>query len=322
MAMLKAVTFLIFFLIWNAEGRTDPTVKIHVTTFNVGGITPPQSFCNWLVIDPADPPDLIVVGLQEMVELDVPHMVVGSFKEDKWIYAFRKNIPEDYNQIEYVRLVGVFLIVYKRVDAKFSVSDVSKSKVGTGIMKFGNKGGAGISMKINDMTVCIVNCHLAAGQSDVKKRNLDFQSISQKLKFSGDAKTVYDHDLIIWMGDMNSRLTTDIPRNEVVDKCQKGDHELLIQYDQLREERLKGNIFKDFHEMLPKFRPTYKFDVGTSNYDTGPKKRLPAWCDRILHWKKNDNTDIKQISYTSRHNVVLSDHKPVQALFELTLPVN
>ena len=30
------------------------------------------------------------------------------------------------------------------------------------------------------------------------------------------------------------------------------------------------------------FDPTYKYDFGTDDYDSGPKNRAPAWTDRVL----------------------------------------
>jgi hypothetical protein len=59
--------------------------------------------------------------------------------------------------------------------------------------------------------------------------------------------------------------------------------------------------------------PTYKFDKGTMEYDTGSKKRVPAWTDRILFNSKNELVQL--IEYQSVPSVSFSDHKPVFAVF-------
>lgn len=67
----------------------------------------------------------------------------------------------------------------------------------------------------------------------------------------------------------------------------------LSQYDQLRLERNKGNVFTGYLEGKINFQPTYKYDPETDNWDTSEKARAPAWCDRIL-WK---GENIKQRYY-------------------------
>lgn len=39
----------------------------------------------------------------------------------------------------------------------------------------------------------------------------------------------------------------------------------------------KGDAFIGYQEASLTFRPTYKYDLGTSNYDTSEKMRIPAW---------------------------------------------
>ena len=60
------------------------------------------------------------------------------------------------------------------------------------------------------------------------------------------------------------------------------------------------------------FAPTYKFKVGTSDYEYKEKKaRIPAWCDRILFRGEH----LTQLFYSSVVTPTISDHKPVCSQF-------
>jgi hypothetical protein len=41
-------------------------------------------------------------------------------------------------------------------------------------------------------------------------------------------------------------------------------------------------LFEKFKEGAINFKPTFKLDIGTNDYDTSAKQRVPAYCDRIL----------------------------------------
>lgn len=50
------------------------------------------------------------------------------------------------------------------------------------------------------------------------------------------------------------------------------------------------------------------------------KKRAPSWCDRILWYKdtlRNQKEWVTPIIYTSCMDILISDHKPLYALFKL-----
>lgn len=95
-----------------------------------------------------------------------------------------------------------------------------------------------------------------------------------------------------------------------------------------------GAAFKGFKEAKIYFPPTYKYDVGTQQFDTSSKQRAPAYTDRILYKYKppaigfrrpstNDETGappaIQCIAYDSVQSITSSDHKPVWALFKAKL---
>lgn len=49
------------------------------------------------------------------------------------------------------------------------------------------------------------------------------------------------------------------------------------------------------------------------------KRRVPAWCDRILYWTRDKSVRVQQILYKSIEHIVFSDHKPVCSIFDLTV---
>ena len=88
-------------------------------------------------------------------------------------------------------------------------------------------------------------------------------------------------DRVFWLGDLNYRINGTRP---MVDSLLKGNmHEVLAFNDQLRIERAEGRVFVGFGEGPCNFRPTYRLDHGTDEYDTSKKQRIPSWTDRILY---------------------------------------
>lgn len=73
----------------------------------------------------------------------------------------------------------------------------------------GNKGGVAIRFRLFDTKVCVVNCHLNAHQENIERRNQDYKDIAAGITFtnpSGSEATLFDHDYLFWIGDLNYRL--------------------------------------------------------------------------------------------------------------------
>ncbi|CAG2123259.1 unnamed protein product, partial [Medioppia subpectinata] len=92
----------------------------------------------------------------------------------------------------------------------------------------------------------------------------------------------------------------------------------LLQKDQLKDQMKQKSVFVGYSEGAINYLPTYKYDPGTDNWDSSEKSRPPAWCDRIL-WRTKQPTE--QLQYRSHPKMMISDHKPVSALFEASIKV-
>ena len=99
---------------------------------------------------------------------------------------------------------------------------------GFGGGNLGNKGAVAVSLQLESTSLCVVGAHLAAHRGDVGGRNANYHSIverdcfrrglgwSQKEEGSRsvpsyeknacrDGFGVLDHDVVLWLGDLNYR---------------------------------------------------------------------------------------------------------------------
>lgn len=114
-------------------------------------------------------------------------------------------------------------------------------------------------------------------------------------------------------GDLNYRInpaTIDATKAKAL--IEKEKYSIILEQDQLKEQMRLGHVFSGFTEGPIQFRPTYKYDPSTDNWDSSEKNRAPAWCDRILY--KGEH--ITQVDYSSQLQYKLSDHKPVASSYQ------
>jgi inositol polyphosphate 5-phosphatase INPP5B/F len=244
-----------------------------------------------------------------------------------------------------ITTTGTFLVIFRNVESSFDVTDTSITHVAYGMgIGMGNKAGIAARVVLNDgdITLCFVGAHFDAGRGKIEKRNDNFAKLSGSLKFddsssdAGDSENnltqayrraaqgdlgstrhfraastecgVDDHDIVFWFGDLNYRISKALNDEQVRDMILYNRLAELAKYDQLVIERLAGNVFQGFEESVLKFKPTYRFYLGTVKYDV---ERVPAWCDRVL-WKIQDKTRFSlKVREYDLVRFPLSDHMPV-----------
>jgi synaptojanin len=312
----------------SAEFSAAENINIFVGTFNLNGKTAgsDDDLSLWLcpgVEQSCRVPEIVAIAFQEIVELDVQQiMSTDPHRRTEWEEAVRKTLNanaqkyggEDYVLLRGGQLVGASLSVFVKASVLPFIKNVEGAVKKTGMSGMaGNKGAVAIRMEFAATSICLVTAHLAAGFANYEERNADYKTISSGLRFQRN-RAIEDHDTIIWFGDFNYRIGMENERARMLIK--KGDLGALYEHDQLNIQMVHGKTFPFYTETTPKFLPTYKFNLGTDEYDTSEKGRIPAWCDRIV--TRGDN--LRQLYYDSAP-LRFSDHRPVWGLFRCTITV-
>ncbi|KAL7154571.1 hypothetical protein ABFS83_03G010300 [Erythranthe nasuta] len=236
----------------------------------------------------------------------------------------RKRRPP-YVRIVSKQMVGIFITIWVRRSLRRHIQNLNVSTVGVGVMGYiGNKGSISVSMSIHQTLFCFVCTHLTSGEKegDVAKRNADVAEIHRRTQFNSLSgmrlpRSIYDHERIIWLGDLNYRIN--LPYEWTKELVSKKQWSMLLERDQLSREFKKGRAFDGWSEGTLSFAPTYKYDINSDSYcgqDPKAGRRTPAWCDRILSF----GTGMKLLSYR-RSELKLSDHRPVTASYLVEVEV-
>ncbi|KAJ4377325.1 hypothetical protein N0V83_000150 [Neocucurbitaria cava] len=305
------------------------------------------------IIEPENPPDILVFGFQELVDLEDKKITAKSiFKRKKhketsehehmshqyraWrdhlVRVLDEHSPDqNYVLLHTANLVGLFTCVFIKASERGNIRDVCAAEIKLGFSgRVGNKGALVVRFFIDDSSLCFINCHLAAGQTQTVHRNNDAAAIMENAPLpknrspsdcanffvgGGDGSMILDHEICILNGDLNYRIDA-MPRNTVVAAVQQGNLAKLLERDQLllSRKRNPGFRLRAFNEAPINFAPTYKYNVGTDDYDTSEKQRSPAWCDRLLY---RGMGRIKQVDYRRHDSIKVSDHRPVSGKFKI-----
>ncbi|RAL47988.1 hypothetical protein DM860_016189 [Cuscuta australis] len=282
----------------------------------------------------------------------------GSSIGQWWQDAMGKVLGEGsvFERVGSRQLAALLITIWVRKTLRAHVGDLDVGAVACGLGRaIGNKGGVGLRLRVFDRLMCFLNCHFAAHMEAVNRRNADFCHIFRTMTFS--RSTVFnaaasissaaqvlrgtnvwvaalnpeegksdlaEADMVIFFGDFNYRLFG-ITYDEGRDLVSHRSFDWLREKDQLRAEMKAGKVFQGMREAIIRFPPTYKFEKGKpglGGYDSGEKKRIPAWCDRVLY-RDSQATPTAECSlecpvvgsvvqYEAIMEVTESDHKPVR----------
>lgn len=324
-------------------------------SWNIGASKPEQlsgskenSSFLYDALNSVESPDILVFGLQEVVPLDKANVAKFLKKKkgldgasttlhsehrrwtDKLVGAVTFALPNERYKLLYTKeLVGLLSCVMIKTNEQATIRGCAAHTISRGVRhKFGNKGAVAIRLLIDDTSLCFLNCHLAAGHRRVRDRNADaaaiieherlfpeLEALDEAIAFvgGGDGTMALDHDIVFMSGDLNYRI--DQRRDMVVSSVQQNTYQSLLVHDQLTKE-MKTNVrLRSFAEGPITFPPTYKYDLHSTEYDTSEKRRIPAWCDRVL-WRARDPTRVEQLHYR-RYEPDISDHRPITAAFRI-----
>ncbi|KAH6890093.1 Endonuclease/exonuclease/phosphatase [Coprinopsis sp. MPI-PUGE-AT-0042] len=291
----------------------------------------------------SEPPDILAFSFQEVVDLEkrrvmtksvllnaaqrkqdaLSERVTGNYKRwhDKLVQVVRAAYAPlglEYEVVHVESLVGLFSCIFVKKTDRFRVRDVMITSIKRGL------GGRVLVCRlvVDDSSICFVNCPFGCWPTECEAKERDVTTfIEDKALFKpsldevayvggGDGTMILDHELFwCWNGDMNYRI--DLRREAAISAVRNGDFAVPSQ---------------GFHEGLLNFAPTYKYDPYSNEYDSSEKRRVPAWCDRIL-WRSRTSTfpltllplamAASKLHYRRYDSVNISDHRPVSAAFQV-----
>eukprot|EP01080_Neovahlkampfia_damariscottae_P010168 gene10168-2588_t len=298
-------------LINNEDKYTDKTeYKLVTVSWNVNSKYSTDSLSKLFYLDEEEA-DIYVIGLQE-IDMTAKAMIKEETEASRdWNNIISKTFSktnEKYYFLFSKQLVGIYIIVIIKTKHMKKVKDLKIQNAHVGVGGYvGNKGAIGCRFKFYDTSMCFLSMHLVPGQNAYQKRNQNLSDIFDLIKFEN--YPLNKHDIFVIIGDLNYRLN--LTHEETISLIEKSNFEEMLKYDQLTLQKKESNILENFIEGNIHWKPTYKFDKISGEYDT---ERIPAFTDRILFY---NNNSIENVKYEAFHEYMSSDHKPISAVFKI-----
>lgn len=299
---------------------------IYVGNWNVGGkeLKSWSNLFEWLlpsgILKKGQRPDLYIIGFQEIVDLNATNVVFSSnnTQKNKWktiisdALSSLSNKSDPYVLIKEMDLVGIYLITFIKKSCMPGITNLDFTYIKSGLMgSIGNKGSCLLRFNINDNTFAIACNHLSAGKKYSETRRGEVIEILNKTFDKYPNLQFKDYDYFFFFGDVNSRIN--LEKSQCVELITQKKYKELLNYDQFKIYRKETSMINQIEEGDINFNPTYKYIIGSNEYDT--TKRTPSWCDRIF-FKKGSKVEV--LAY-NKCDFTLSDHKPIYGIYNMKI---
>uniref|UniRef100_K7FN16 phosphoinositide 5-phosphatase n=1 Tax=Pelodiscus sinensis TaxID=13735 RepID=K7FN16_PELSI len=236
---------------------------------------PPSDVTSLLHLNTGDTneTDMIAIGLQEVNSM-INKRLKDALFTDQWSELFMDVLsPFHFVLVSTVRMQGVILLVFAKYYHLPFLQDIQTDCTRTGLGGYwGNKGGVSVRLSVFGHMLCFLNCHLPAHLEKAEQRKDDFTTILHmqqcQQQLEGQAASgILDHDIVFWFGDLNFRIES-LDIRFVKYAIANSLLSQLWEKDQLNIAKSTWPILSGFQEGPLNFPPTFKFDVGTNQYDT------------------------------------------------------
>ena len=312
----------------NTQNINSNKIKIMCITWNIAGIPHnidyniTKLFTENIFYYKNEPPDIIVVGIQEIIKLSITSILsIVSNQENviTWTSNIINTINKVFKTVEYYELkcldlVGIYLLVLIKKSLRKNISLIDSNTTKTGVYgTMGNKGFFTLTIKCFDTLISFGSGHFEAGQSKNEDRiDTLIQLLNKTVNINEVEYSFKDIDIWIILGDLNFRI--DLSYEDAISLIKEKKYDVLYSLDQFNTSKEKNYFLKEYiREREINFEPTYKYVKGSNEYAYDEDKiRVPAWTDRIFYCK---NKNIKMLTYDTIKSIRYSDHRPVVGTF-------
>ncbi|GMT19175.1 hypothetical protein PFISCL1PPCAC_10472, partial [Pristionchus fissidentatus] len=273
--------------------------RVRIVTYNVAMKSGDKESAEGMMT--AGDEELLIIGLQE-----VSHGEQYGGANPSWLNSLVKAVSDKtrYSLIgKTFQATNLLLIFVQRKHASKINRIVYRYAKNTLGGLTGHKGSIGAIITLcNRQSIVLTLSHFVHDATQLEARIMQYKG-NKSCTFP-EAKSVRAS---FWFGDLNFRIEGE--QAEVKKKIDEGDLENLLSLDQLLKTRQQGRVFTEYDEAPIKFPPSYRFFMGSTDYDL---KRTPSWCDRILY-----KGSVKCTNYSRLDTVLASDHLPVQGVYSI-----